>query len=78
MNISAGNIIIIIGLILGAGVMIWQFLLVNQVNSDSDDSNWYDDIDTTEESLEETEEYMRRMERLSKRTIKDEDKDRKK
>lgn len=78
MNISAGNIIIIIGLILGAGVMIWQFLPVNQVNSDSDDSNWQDDMDATEENLEETEEFLRRMERLSKRTIKDDDKDRKK
>lgn len=76
MDVSAGNIIIIIGLIIGAGVMIWQFLIVNQ--PESDDRTWHDDVDSAEESIEETEEYMRRMERLSKRTIKNDDEDRKK
>lgn len=77
MNISVGNIIIIIGVVIGATVMIWQFFLVNQADSDSDDTNWHDDIESTEESLDESEEFLRRMERLSKRTTKD-DKDRKK
>ena len=77
MDISPGNIIIIIALIIGAGVMIWQFFVVNQPASDSDDTNWRDDVDSTEESIEETEEFLRRMERLSRRTNK-EDEDRKK
>ncbi len=78
MNISVGNTIIIIGIVIGVGLMIWQLLIVNQPGSDSDDTNWHDEVDSAEENFEETEEFLRRMERLSKRTINKDDEDRKK
>lgn len=67
MNISIGNTILIIGITIGAGILIWQFIKVNQFNDTSDDEIYYDEVDTLEDSIEETEEFMRRMERLSKR-----------
>ena len=78
MDVSIGNVIIIIGLIIACGIMIWQFITANQSPAESDESKWHHDMDNTEEHLEETEEFMRRMERLSKRSIKKDDDDKKK
>ncbi|MEO1288540.1 MAG: putative toxin, partial [Chloroflexota bacterium] len=75
---SLNNILIAV-LIFAGGVMVWQFIVFRRTNSPSDDDYYqHDDVDNAEDSIEETEEFMRRMERLSKKTIKDEDDPKKK
>lgn len=73
------NYVIIFALVIAGAVMVWQFIVVRNQDIPPRDEYLHDDIDNAEESIEDTEEYMRRMERLSKRTIKkDDDEDRKK
>ena len=66
-----GNIVVIIGIILGVGVLVWQFVSNRDVFSDDDSYDderyWTDDVDEAENRLDETEEFLARMERLSKR-----------
>lgn len=68
MNFSVGNIVIIIAIVLAIGMMLWQ-IMSSKPPSDSslDDSSWYDEVDDAEERFDESEEFLRRMERLSKR-----------
>lgn len=68
-----GNALIAIVLMIAAGVTVWQFMSRQQDMNLPDDNYYYDDLDNAEESVEETEEFMRRMERLSKRTYKEDD-----
>jgi|GEM_PF-5826363 len=72
------NYVIIFALIIAGAVMVWQFIVVQNHDSPPHDDYLHDDVDRAEESVDDTEEYMRRMERLSKRTIKDEGDDKKK
>lgn len=71
--VTAGNLIIIIGIIMGVGVLVWQFVSNRDVFSGDvftdrdDDHYWTDDVDEAEERLQESEEFLARMERLSKR-----------
>ncbi|MEL6309105.1 MAG: hypothetical protein AAFV98_02980 [Chloroflexota bacterium] len=66
-----GNIVVIIGIIVGVGVLVWQFVGNRDAFSDDDSYDgeryWTDDVDEAESRLEETEEFLARMERLSKR-----------
>ncbi|MEL6525050.1 MAG: hypothetical protein AAFQ07_05000 [Chloroflexota bacterium] len=66
-----GNIVVIIGIIVGVGVLVWQFVGNRDVFSDDDSYDderyWTDDVNEAESRLEETEEFLARMERLSKR-----------
>jgi len=66
-----GNIVVIIGIILGVGVLVWQFVSNRDVfsgdDSYDDERYWTDDVDEAENRLDETEEFLARMERLSKR-----------
>ncbi len=74
MNISLGNSIVAIAFVIAVGVMIWQIMLAN-LPIDSDDSDtWRDDVDDAETRLDESEEFLRRMERLSKRNQDENDK----
>ncbi|MGB7338201.1 MAG: hypothetical protein WBC91_04850, partial [Phototrophicaceae bacterium] len=63
---SMNNILIGI-LIFAGGVMIWQFISLRSNNPPQNDDTYYDEVDDIEETIEETEEFIRRMERLSKR-----------
>lgn len=75
MEFSGINIIVIIAIVIGLSVMIWQVVNANQPpTSADDDRSWHDDIEDTEDSLDETEEFLRRMERLSKRNKDENDK----
>lgn len=75
MEFSGVNMIVIVAIVIGLAVMIWQIITANQPSDTfDDDDSWQDDIDNTEESLDETEEFLRRMERLSKRNQDENDK----
>jgi len=67
MTMSIGNSILIVGIIIGAGVLIWQFIRVSRFDRDDANDTYYNEVDDIEETIEETEEFIRRMERLSKR-----------
>ncbi|MGB7341162.1 MAG: hypothetical protein WBC91_19855, partial [Phototrophicaceae bacterium] len=65
MTMSIGNSILIVGIIIGAGVLIWQFIRVSRFDRDDANDTYYNEVDDIEETIEETEEFIRRMERLS-------------
>lgn len=74
MSISIGNSIVAIAFIIGVGVMIWQIMVANAPTDASENDTWRDDVDSAEERLDESEEFLRRMERLSKRNQDENDK----
>lgn len=74
MSISIGNSIVAIAFIIGVGVMIWQIMIANAPTDTDEDDTWRDDVDSVEERLDESEEFLRRMERLSKRNQDENDK----
>lgn len=69
------NQVILIVLIIGAGITIWQLFRYRQSQINLPPEQTHNKIDQAQDSIEETEEFMRRMERLSKPTIKKEDDD---
>lgn len=74
MNISLGNSIVAIAFVIAVGVMIWQIMLANPPTDSDDGDTWQDDVDDAETRLDESEEFLRRMERLSKRNQDENDK----
>lgn len=74
MNISLGNSIVAIAFVIAVGVMIWQIMLANPPIDSDDGDTWRDDVDDAETRLDESEEFLRRMERLSKRNQDENDK----
>ena len=74
MNISVGNSIVAIAFIIAVGVMIWQIMIANPPIETDNEDTWRDDVDNAEERLDESEEFLRRMERLSKRNQDENDK----
>ncbi|MGJ3240239.1 MAG: hypothetical protein ACFE0Q_16140 [Anaerolineae bacterium] len=69
---SIVNSIIVIVLIIAGGILLWHVFRARQETL-ANDRDPYEDISKTEERIEETEEYLQRMERLSKRSTNDED-----
>lgn len=64
------NILLLIVLLVSAGAGVLVYLMNNRPVESSEDSS--EDVDKAEDSINETEEFMKRMERLSKKH-KDED-----
>lgn len=72
---QAANNIILVALILALGLLVWEYIALQGRNNSSPSDILPDEVERAEDSVEETERYMQRMERLSKKVLKEDDKD---
>lgn len=72
---QAANNFIIFAIIIALGLLVWEYMAQQGRDNAPPSETLPDEVDRAEESVEETERYMQRMERLSKKVLKDEDKD---
>lgn len=72
---QAANNFIIVALILAVGLLIWEYIALQGRNVSPPSDTLPDEVERAEDSVEETERYMQRMERLSKKILKEDEKD---
>jgi hypothetical protein len=72
---QAANNIITVALILAVGLLVWEYFASQRRDDVSPSDTLPDEVEHAEDSVEETERYMQRMERLSKKVLKEDDKD---
>lgn len=69
------NNLILFAIIIVVGLLVWEYIGRQRHDNTSPSETLPDEVERAEDSVEETERYMQRMERLSKKVLKDEDKD---
>jgi hypothetical protein len=72
---QAANNTIVIVLIIAAGLLVWEYIALQRRNDLPPSDTLPDELERAKDSVEETERYLQRMERLSKKVLKDDDKD---
>lgn len=72
---KAANNILIFAIIIALGLLIWEYIAQQGRKQAPPSDTLPDEVERAEDSVEETERYMQRMERLSKKVLKDEDKE---
>jgi len=72
---QAANNLILFAIVLVIGLLVWEYIALQGRSKTPPSDSLPDEVEQAEDSVEETERYMQRMERLSKKVLKDEDKD---
>jgi hypothetical protein len=72
---QAANNLLLFAIIIAVGLLIWEYIAQQRHDDSAPSKSLPDEVERAEDSVEETERYMQRMERLSKKVLKDEDKD---
>ena len=72
---QTANNILMFAMIVVVGLLVWAYMAQPRRDNTPPSETLPDEAEHAEESVEETERFMQRMERLSKKVLKDEDKD---